>query len=158
MRRRNEKAKPSLGVDYQIESYLEYKGDQFSRQFDPNSLLYISKAMDSFDISSIAHSSDPTFPNFEESSTAMTEDPEYSHKHALLKAMARIRCPSLIIGVKSDALFPVSQQFEIQEILKSSGNENVVYHELSGNYGHDTFLVDFNNIDPILSSFFKREF
>lgn len=48
--------------------------------------------------------------------------------------------PTLILGVQSDFLFPVEQQREVADALKMAGNKDVVYYELGGVWGHDTFL------------------
>ena len=48
--------------------------------------------------------------------------------------------PTLILGVQSDYLFPVDQQRELADALKMTGNKGVVYYELGGVWGHDTFL------------------
>ena len=48
--------------------------------------------------------------------------------------------PTLILGVQSDILFPVEQQRECADALRIAGNEHVVYYELGGVWGHDTFL------------------
>lgn len=59
--------------------------------------------------------------------------------------MARVKCPTLILGVKSDILFPVWQQLEVAEILQAYGTK-VTYYELRAKYGHDTFLIDINTV------------
>jgi len=111
-RARNE-GPPRLAEDFQVESYLAYQGDKFCLQYDPNSYLYISKAMDLFDLSADAGDG-PT--------------------------LAEIRCPVLVIGVTSDILFPVWQQRELARLLEAQGTE-VRYVELDAPYGHDSFLI-----------------
>jgi homoserine O-acetyltransferase len=61
---------------------------------------------------------------------------------SLEDGMARITCPTLVIGVQSDILFPITQQKEIVSLLKGTGNQRVTYYELDALYGHDTFLID----------------
>ncbi|XP_015757720.1 PREDICTED: probable serine-O-acetyltransferase cys2 [Acropora digitifera] len=107
---------PNLCPEFEIESYLDYQGDSFCVKYDPNSLLYISKAMDLFDLGEGFSS--------------------------LVEGMARIQCPTLVLGVQSDVLFPVTQQREIEALLKEAQNHNVTYYELPSMYGHDTFLLD----------------
>ncbi|KAH3793325.1 hypothetical protein DPMN_146833 [Dreissena polymorpha] len=92
---------PTLCPTFIIESYIEYQGEQFSTKFDPNSLLYISKAMDIFDI--------------EEGYNSLEE------------ALERV-------------------QRELATSLTKSGNSHVTYYEIDSIYGHDTFLLDLNNI------------
>ena len=112
-RARNE-GPPSLAEDFQVESYLAYQGDKFCLQYDPNSYLYISKAMDLFDLQG-------------EERDAPT--------------LAEIECPVLVIGISSDILFPVRQQRELAESLRKTGSE-VTYLEIDAPYGHDTFLIE----------------
>lgn len=107
---------PNLCPEFEIESYLDYQGDSFCLKYDPNSLLYISKAMDLFDLGEGFGS--------------------------LLEGVARIQCPTLVLGVQSDVLFPVTQQRELENLLKEAQNHDVTYYELPSIYGHDTFLLD----------------
>jgi homoserine O-acetyltransferase len=51
-------------------------------------------------------------------------------------ALANVKCPVMVIGVQTDALFPVTQQREIAEALKDSGNDAVTYFELDSIYGN----------------------
>ena len=50
--------------------------------------------------------------------------------------------PSLVLGVTSDILFPVTQQQELARELRHAGNKDVTYYELDSIYGHDTFLIE----------------
>lgn len=84
----------SFEAEYLIETYLNYQGNQWCLQYDPNSLLYISKAMDMFDMSR-------GFGSLQES-------------------LNRIQCPTLILGVKSDILFPIKQQQQLSKGLRYS--------------------------------------
>jgi len=111
-RARNE-GPPRLSEDFQVESYLSYQGDKFCLQYDPHSYLYISKAMDLFDLN-------------EETGDGPT--------------LAEIRCPVLVIGVTSDILFPVWQQRELARLLEAQDTP-VRYVELDAPYGHDSFLI-----------------
>jgi homoserine O-acetyltransferase len=65
----------------------------------------------------------------------------------LITGLSRIRCPTLVLGVQSDILFPVAQQKEIALCLRASANRPpVIYYELDSIYGHDTFLMDLQNV------------
>ncbi|EGD80868.1 homoserine O-acetyltransferase [Salpingoeca rosetta] len=119
-RQRIDGARHSFMPEYLIETYLDHQGTTACLRYDPNSLIYISKAMDMFDM------------------TDGFEDPT--------SAIARITCPTLVIGVQSDLLFPVMQQREVVQLLREGGNENVTYYELDALYGHDTFLIDVNTV------------
>ena len=144
---------PSFCPDYLIETYLDHQGERFCLNYDPNSLLYISKAMDMFNIADVPlvrerllqpqpsiHNSCPTFndqthvPNLEQESKA------------LVKALEPVQMPAMILGAQSDLLFPIWQQKEIAESLKEAGNPQVSYYELAAKYGHDTFLIDTTNV------------
>jgi len=133
-RRRATTGTPSLCPDFLIEQYLDYQGERFCLIYDPNSLLYISKAMDLFDLSLPKDEKDP------------------NSEMDLAKGLARIKCSSLIMGVKTDLLFPVFQQRELANILKQTGNQNVRYYELDADYGHDTFLIDIDTIGSAIKS------
>lgn len=61
------------------------------------------------------------------------------------QGVARVQCPTLILGVQSDALFPCWQQQEVAEILQGHGRM-VTYYELRAKYGHDTFLIDIQTV------------
>ena len=102
-------------VDFEVESYLRYRGSQFADRFDANSYLYITKAMDYFDLT-----------NGQGTLTA-----------ALAEAQARF----LVISFSSDWLYPSYQSQEIVRALRAR-NCDVAYAELPSNYGHDSFLVD----------------
>jgi homoserine O-acetyltransferase len=113
-RQRATEGAPTLESDFQIESYLAHQGEKFCLIYDPNSYLYISKAMDLFDMT--VPQDDGACP------------------------LERVRCPSLVLGVESDALFPVWQQKELAEQLAKSAR--VTYVEIDAPFGHDTFLIE----------------
>jgi homoserine O-acetyltransferase len=112
--RTDEGSAPRLDEDFEVERYLVHQGEKFCLQYDANSYLYISKAMDLFDLT----------------------DPSRGQP-----AIERIACPALVIGVSSDLLFPVWQQRELASALRKQGAP-VTYVELDAPYGHDTFLID----------------
>jgi homoserine O-acetyltransferase len=105
---------PRLDQDFEVESYLVHQGEKFCLQYDANSYLYISKAMDLFDLTDASHGQ----PSVES-----------------------VLCPTLVIGISSDLLFPVWQQRELASALEKNGAP-VTYIELDAPYGHDTFLID----------------
>eukprot|EP01135_Chromosphaera_perkinsii_P006089 Nk52_evm3s393 gene=Nk52_evmTU3s393 len=121
--------KPSFCQDFEVESYIDYQSEQAMLRMDPNSVLYLSKASDLWDISKKCDS-------FEE-------------------GMGLIKCPVLVMGVTSDILMPVSQQREISGVLAKLGKVPVTYHELDAIYGHDSFLIDFRNFGPKMKAFIE---
>jgi len=128
-RERAAEGQPSLGADFQIESYLAYQGEKFCLIYDPNSYLYISKAMDLFDM------------------TVPVDEGE--------SLLAGVHCPALVIGVESDALFPVWQQRELAAFLKES-SERVTYIELDAPFGHDTFLIERESVGGAIKTHLER--
>lgn len=100
-------------AEFEVEGYLRYRGDSFVKRFDANSYLYITKAMDYFDLS--------------------------NGKLIENKNIARVRF--LVIAFKSDWLYPAYQSQEIARVLKNAGI-NTTYCEIDSTYGHDAFLVE----------------
>jgi len=118
---------PSLHEDFAVESYLAHQAEKFCLHYDANSYLYISKAMDLFDLCAPRRAD---------------EGPP----------IAAVRCPALVLGVASDVLFPVWQQRELRDLLQKAGAP-VEYEELDAPYGHDTFLIDHRRIGASLRRF-----
>jgi len=117
-----------FGLEFEVERYLEGHARRFVRRFDPNSYLYLSRAMDWFDIG--------------ESANGETE-----------AGLARLRIAhSLIIGVHTDILFPLQQQQQIADGLRTGGNR-VQLLALPSPQGHDAFLVDLARFGPALAEF-----
>jgi homoserine O-acetyltransferase/O-succinyltransferase len=116
-------------IDFEVESYLRYRGSQFVGRFDANSYLYITKAMDYFDVTNGAPS--------------------------LAAALERTLSRFLVISFTSDWLYPSYQSLEIVSALRSR-NHDVTYTELSSSYGHDAFLVDVGEQTAIVSGFLAR--
>lgn len=112
---------PTLTEDFQVEKYLTYQGEKFCTQYDPNSYLYVSKAMDLFDMGA-------------PEGGARTDN-------SGPPLLDRVAASALVIGVESDLLFPVWQQRELAESLSDTGCP-VTYLELDAPFGHDTFLID----------------
>ena len=123
-RERGDDGPPRLDEDFQVERYLAYQGDKFCLQYDANSYLYISKAMDLFDL-------------LEDKGTG--------------PLVERILCPALVIGVTTDVLFPVWQQRELAEAL-TKRRVAVTYVELDAAYGHDAFLIERERVGGALAA------
>lgn len=122
---------PTLCPTFSIESYLEHQGESFSTKYDPNSLLYISKAMDLFDIGE-----------------------GYGSLH---EGLSRVSCPVMVIGVQTDILFPIRQQRHLAKALQDAGNPTVTFYELNSLYGHDTFLLDLNGVGAAVKGFLETD-
>jgi homoserine O-acetyltransferase len=112
--------------EFAIESYLNYKGGAFTQRFDANSYLYITKAMDYFDLTR------PYGP--------------------LKEAFAHIRARSLFVSYSTDWLFPTAQTQEMVRAMLSNGKD-VSFVEVDSPYGHDAFLVEEEKLTRIVSGF-----
>ncbi|KAI0280047.1 Alpha/Beta hydrolase protein [Russula aff. rugulosa BPL654] len=158
-----EKRTPALCADFLIETYLDHQGEQFCLKYDANSLIYISKAMDLFDMtepSLVALGLSPataTPPSAKPSVQARAHPPPANpapHLPALASGLRPLaHTPILILGVQSDILFPVEQQREVADALRLTGNSHVSYYELGGVWGHDTFLLDEQNVGGAIRGF-----
>ncbi len=115
-----------FNVDFEVESYLRYRGSQFVTRFDPNSYLYITKALDYFDLSS-GHAS-------------------------LSAAFENTRARFLVISFTSDWLYPTYQSLEIVSALRGRGVD-AAYCELQSTYGHDAFLLEVEEQTDMISGF-----
>lgn len=117
-----------FGVEFEIESYLENHAQKFVGSFDANCYLYLSRAMDLFDVA--------------------------EHGGTLEAGLARIQAEqTLVIGVETDFLFPIDQQAEIAQTLHRLGRR-VRFEALPSVQGHDSFLVDIDRFGPVMTDFF----
>jgi homoserine O-acetyltransferase len=115
---------------FEVEAYLEHQAHRFADIYDANCYLYVSRAMDQFDLGEHGAGS-------------------------LAAAFAKFQPKrSLIIGVQSDMLFTIDQQQEIADHLKAAGRA-VEYHAFPSPQGHDAFLVDLARFEPAIRDFLK---
>ncbi|CBQ71323.1 related to homoserine O-acetyltransferase [Sporisorium reilianum SRZ2] len=173
-----EELDPALCPDFLIETYLDHQGEAFCLKYDANSLIYISKAMDLFDMSDHAladlqrrrvraHGSNEAGlavgetqpaprPRKRQHISTLSSPAAHAYVPALARGMARLsHVPTLVIGVQSDILFPVEQQREIAECLRMNGNDQVRYYELDAPHGHDSFLIDVPNVGGAIRGFLE---
>ncbi len=115
---------------FKVESYLHYQGDSFVGRFDPNSYLYITKALDTFDLL------DNRLPA------------------EVLKA---VKARFFVVSFESDWLYPPAQSRELVKTLKRS-NAVVTYLNLDTRYGHDSFLIDNPAFSRAVHNFFDSEY
>jgi len=113
-------------TDFQVESYLRYKGNHFVNRFDANSYLYITKAMDYFDLTQAYGSLD--------------------------KAFAECKTRFLVISFSSDWLFPTYQSKEIVSALRRA-NADAIFTEIQTDYGHDAFLLESQQLSSLITNF-----
>ncbi len=116
----------TLGPEFAIESYLAYQGESFNARFDANSYLYITKAMDYWDLPARYGSLDA--------------------------ALARSRAAFLLLSFTSDWLYPTAESVLIADALQRLGR-SVEHVELDSSAGHDAFLVDHQQQAPIVERF-----
>ncbi|MCL2484494.1 MAG: homoserine O-acetyltransferase [Endomicrobia bacterium] len=127
-RKRKENNAPSgFASDFEVEGYLRYRGDSFVKRFDANSYLYITKAMDLFDVSG---------KNFVK--TAKNKDTNF-----------------LVISFQSDWLYPSYQSEDIVKQLKLKGY-NATYIEIKSTYGHDAFLLEVEDETKLVKHFLEK--
>jgi len=105
----------SFTTEFQVESYLDYQGLAFTKRFDANSYLYITKAMDYFDLT---HGGEQTLP----------------------EALKNVASRMLVISFTSDWLYPSEDSREIVRALKMN-NVDVSYCDIETDGGHDSFLL-----------------
>ncbi len=117
-------------TEFEIESYLKYNGDKFTRRFDANSYLYITKAMDYFDLSQATGSLAAAFVN--------SVDLKY-----------------LVISFTSDWLYPSYHSKRLVTALHAVGAD-VTYLDLQSTWGHDAFLLEVETMTNLLGSFLDR--
>ncbi len=124
--RNREKYGYDFSTDFEVESYLRYQGDSFIKRFDANSYLYITKAIDYFDLA--------------------------NGNEFLALAFKNVRSRFLVISFSSDWLYPPYQSKEIVKALKANGID-VSYCEIPSVYGHDAFLLEEEAQTHIIRSF-----
>jgi homoserine O-acetyltransferase len=119
-----------FGRDFAVESYLEYQGNRFVGRFDANSYLYITRAIDYFDISE-------------------------KNDNDLTNALARVESPYLVVSFSSDWLFPSYQSVDIVKALHNNAKE-VSYCDIESSYGHDAFLLEVDTLGSMIENFLKN--
>jgi homoserine O-acetyltransferase len=117
-----------FSVDFEVESYLRHRGSQFVSRFDANSYLYITKAMDYFDVS--------------------------AGRQSLAGAFDQSRVRFLVLSFTSDWLYPTYQSLETVSALRSR-NIDVAFSELPSTYGHDAFLLETTEQSEMISGFLE---
>ena len=118
-----------FGVDFQVESYLRHQGEVFVERFDANSYLYLTRAMDYFDL--IAE-----------------------HHGVLADAFQGSPTRFCIISFTGDWLFPTSENRTIVHALNAAA-ANVSFVEIESDKGHDAFLLDEPEMFETIRGFLK---
>lgn len=110
-------------VEFQVESYLRYQGERFSKNFDANTYLLMTKALDYFD------------PTRDYTPDGLDE------KESLKQTLARTKCQFLIVSFTSDWRFTPKRSIEIVDALMAN-NKPVSFVNVDAPHGHDSFLFD----------------
>jgi homoserine O-acetyltransferase len=120
-----------FSLDFEVESYLKHQGESFVKRFDANSYLYITKALDYFDLANSYGS--------------------------LVAAFRDVRARFLVISFSSDWLYPSYQSREIVRALKVN-DVDVSFYEIDSSYGHDAFLLEGDVQTSLIRGFLMRTF
>jgi len=116
-----------FNADFEVEEYLRYRGSSFVKRFDANSYLYLSKAIDYFDV----------------------------QKDSFLPEEKKLDIKFLVISFKSDWLYPPYQSENIVKYIKMK-NQEVTYCNIFSTYGHDAFLLEVKDETRLVSNFLNR--
>ena len=116
------------GGRFAVESYLDFHGNKFTRRFDANSYITLVEAMNSHDVG--------------------------RDRDGAAKALKSIKVPTLVVGIDSDRLFPISGQ---QFIADNIGGKLVggKLRVIESEYGHDGFLIEHEVVGPLLAELLK---
>ncbi|MCC5869591.1 MAG: homoserine O-acetyltransferase [Gammaproteobacteria bacterium] len=121
----------AFDMDFEVESYLESHAVKFTGEFDANCYLYLSRAMDLFDVA--------------------------DHGGSVAAGLAGLQLErALVIGMDTDFLFPVHQQRELADAL-AAPERTVEFLALPSIQGHDAFLVDMDRLRPPVARFLQTE-
>ena len=123
-----EKVGYNFSIDFEVENYLKYQGDTFVQRFDANTYLYLTKAIDYFDL---------------------------SEEKSLEDLFSNTQTRFLVITFASDWLYPSYQLKEIIKALKAN-DVDVSDVEITSDYGHDAFLIEIDEQTHVVAHFLKR--
>jgi homoserine O-acetyltransferase len=115
---------------FSVESYLHHQGESFVNRFDPNSYIYLTKALDHFDLFG-------------------GQAPE--------EVLRRVKSRFLVISFASDWLYPPAQSRELVRWLKR-GRVAATYINLETLYGHDSFLIENPEFDQVVKHYLDHEY
>ena len=123
-------AAADFNIQFEVESYLRHQGQTFINRFDANSYLYITRALDQFDL---------------------------DHAYGSLEtAFASVQAECLVVGFTSDWLFPPEQNRAIALALLRAGKRGS-YAELATDLGHDSFLLESEELYTLVRGFLERD-
>lgn len=117
-------------IDFEVESYLHYKGEKFVEKFDANSYLYITRAIDYFDLTN-------------------------GGERPLSEAFKGVKARFLVVAISSDWLYPPYQSKQVVRALRTI-DVDASYAEIRSSYGHDAFLVEPGQLGYIITDFLSQ--
>jgi homoserine O-acetyltransferase len=120
---------PAFGPTFDVEGYLHHHGDALTRRFDPNSYLYLTRAMDLYDV---------------------------GRNGGEAEWLNRISAPIHLVGIRSDWLFPAQAIRDFETRLRRLGKD-VSYSELDSPHGHDAFLKEWHQMTAAIGPFVKHQ-
>lgn len=129
-RLKNDKQTSKFGADFEVEGYLRYRGNNFVKRFDANSYLYITEAIDYFNL---------------------------IEKKRIEEVFKGLDVKVLVISFKSDWLYPSYQSQEIVKACKLAGVDTT-YCEINSTYGHDAFLLEIEEEAHLIKHFLRKVF
>jgi len=128
-------SKKKITTFYSAQSYLRYQGDKFIKRFDANCYIAITRKLDTGDVT-----------------RNRTDSTGYPSQEQVDEALAMIRQPTLVLGIKSDGLFTYAEQQELAAAIPNSELKTIDSAE-----GHDAFLLEFRQVNEFILDFMKRE-
>lgn len=128
-RRTEDPSRETFGAEFEVESYLRHQGQSFVTRFDANTYLYLTKALDRFDL--------------------------YNGSKTLDPMLEPVEAAGLVVGFTSDWLYPPQGNREIVEALLRLGKD-ATYAELAMDFGHDSFLVRAPKLYELIRGFLAR--
>lgn len=115
--------------EFSVETYLDYQGEQFVNRFDANSYLYITKAINYFDLAAPYGSLD--------------------------NALARVQAKTMVLSYSSDWLYPPYQSQWVVDSLAKQGKD-VTYCNIHSDYGHDAFLLEVDVMKKLIGGYLEH--
>ncbi|KAJ2449303.1 homoserine O- acetyltransferase [Coemansia sp. RSA 2336] len=111
---------------FSAQSYLRYQGEKFTRRFDANCYIAITRKMDSHDLG--------------------------NGRGSYTGALKQMRQPALVVGIESDGLFTINEQYELAEHIP-----NAQMATIDSPDGHDGFLLEFAQLNRLIRSFVRDQ-
>ena len=116
-------------IEFQVESYLHYQGKRFIERFDANSYLYLTRAMDYFDLA--------------------------EGRGSVAQALSQTNARFLVTSYTSDWLVPTTQSKSLVRAMIEA-RRHVTFIELESSYGHDAFLIEVEWLERLVRPFLEQ--